>query len=438
MSRFIRTVGRKGQPTYTLDGKFIYSAYDPFREADSFVKQNVKPNHSAAVTICGADFINNALAERGYTTIISFDLAVLSGGEPDFEPFAKNAAVRRVQSIQQAQNILLENGISAADIDILIWTPYISAYENADTAKLLGQIKDMCLTVTASKTAADTFGELEERNAGRNIRTLGNITYMPPQNVCDTAVIVASGASLSDYLELLRTLQSKALILALPSSVKYLHSVGIEPDYVIAVDPGYATLYHLCGLKSETALICPLSINPAILRLPNITPIFFSYENETDRKVFAGTDVIRSCSEGSVVFNAVRIVRQLGAKNVILMGQDFSFCNHRSHVPGGYFETEYFGQTGYYDSLDKTLLELRCRKEPTVIKTGDRMLDSDVSLKIYMDHLLRTDFGVRILLPDNAFNPLDNRYETISVSEAAQLCDVEKAIHNAQFIIHNN
>jgi hypothetical protein len=112
------------------------------------------------------------------------------------------------------------------------------------------------------------------------------------------------------------------------------------------------------------------------------------------------------------------------------MGQDFSFCNHRSHVPGGYFETEYFGQTGYYDSLDKTLLELRCRKEPTVIKTGDRMLDSDVSLKIYMDHLLRTDFGMRILLPDNAFNPLDNRYGTISVSEAAQLCDVEKIIHN--------
>ena len=67
-------------------------------------------------------------------------------------------------------------------------------------------------------------------------------------------------------------------------------------------------------------------------------------------------------------------------------------------------------------------------EEPTVIRAGDRMLDSDVSLKIYMDHLLQTDFGVRILLPDNAFNPLDNRYETISVSEAAQLCDVEKKI----------
>ncbi len=437
MSRFIRTVGRKGQPTYTLDGKFIYSAYDPFREADSFVNQNVKPNHNAAVTICGADFINNVLAERGYTTIISFDLSVLSGGEPDFEPLTENVAIHRVRSVQQAQNILLEKGIAAADIDILIWTPYIAACENADTAKLLEQIKNMCLTVTASKTAADTFGKLEERNAARNIRTMKSLTYMMPQNVCDTAVIVASGASLPNYLELLRTLKSKALILALPSSVKYLHSVGIEPDYVIAVDPSYATLYHLCGLKVETSLICPLSINPAILRLPNISPIFFSYENETDRKVFANTDVIRSCSEGSVIFNSIRIVRQLGAKNVILMGQDFSFCNHRSHVVGGYFETEFFGSSSYYDSLDKTLLELRCRKEPTVIRAGDRMLDSDVSLKISMDHLLQTDFGVRILLPDNAFNPLDNRYGTISVSEAAQLCDVEKKIHNAQCIMDN-
>ena len=428
MSRFIRTIGRKGQPTYTLDSKFIYSAYDPYREAVSYVSQNVKPNHKAAVTICGADFINNALVERGYTTIISFDLSLLSGGEPDFVPFADSPSIHRVKSIQQAENILLENGITVSDLDILIWTPYIAAYENSDTANLLEQIKNMCLTITASKTAADTFGKLEERNAVRNIRTMESVTYIPSQNVCDTAVIVASGASLPNYLELLRTLQNKALILALPSSVKYLNSLGIIPDFVIAVDPGYATLYHLCSLKVETSLICPLSINPAILRLPNITPIFFSYENETDRKVFANTDVIRSCSEGSVIFNSIRIVRQLGAKNVILMGQDFSFCSHRSHVAGGYFETEFFGSSSYYDSLDKTLLELRCRKEPTVIRAGDRMLDSDVSLKIYMDHLLQTDFGVRILLPDNAFNPLDNRYGTISVSEAAQLCDENKKI----------
>lgn len=410
MSQYIKVAGRKNGFTYKYQDKYLYSVYDPIKEAKSFADKNVKPTSKYAITICGADFVNQILLERGYETIISIDVGLVMHSQRDFEPTVNSDKIHRVKSIKEATDILLYNNISATDLDLLIWSPYISTH--SECGVLLANIKSMCELAAANKVTADTFGKIELRNAKRNLATLSEIRLLKKENKAKLAVIVASGASLPRYVEQLRLLSSDALVVSLPSAMKYLTSVNIQPDYCIVVDPGYASLYHLNGLQTDTNLICPLSVNPAILRLPHVVPYFFDYGVCEDKGIF-NSECVRSVSEGSVCFNALRIVKQLGCTQALLLGQDFAFCEHRSHVAGGFFEEEYYCQTGFYNSIDKILSGIQFRKDPCKMQVCGKSFDSDVTLKIYYEHFIETDFGIEILLSKNVFNPLSEKIQKI-------------------------
>ena len=84
---------------------------------------------------------------------------------------------------------------------------------------------------------------------------------MPP------AVVFAAGASLSAQLEFIRPYLDKVITFAYPSALPYLQSMKITPDYTIAVDPGYATFYHLMKFHKAVELLCPLSLSPSIFSL---------------------------------------------------------------------------------------------------------------------------------------------------------------------------
>ncbi len=410
MSAYIKVAGRKAGFTYKYQDKYLYSVYDPIKEALAFIDKNVKPTSKCAVTICGADFVNEILLERGYRTIISIDVGLILQSQRDFEPTVSSDKIHRVVSIKEATDILLYNNISASELDLLIWSPYISTH--LECGELLADIKSMCQLATANKLTADTFGKIELRNADRNLATLTEIPLLKKQNKAKLAIIIASGASLPRYVEELRLLSREALVVSLPSAMKYLTSENIQPDYCIVADPGYASLYHLDGLETDTTVICPLSINPAILRLPHVRPVFFDYGICEDKGIF-NSECVRSVSEGSVCFNALRIVKQLGCSQALLLGQDFAFCEHRSHVAGGFFEAQYYNQTDYYNSMDRILSAIQFRNDPCTLEVCGRQFESDATLKIYYEHFIDTDFGIEILLPKNVFNPLSEKIKKI-------------------------
>lgn len=404
MSEFVKVNGRKNNPTYIFNEKYIYSSYDPYKEATQFITNKSKSDSKVVITICGADFVNELLIKNTQKIVISIDLGLILDGKSDFDNWVDSPKLYRVKTLKQVLDILLKNNITANEIDLLIWTAYISQVEGSKN--VLSDIKDICQTATASKVTADFFCKIEQRNARRNIKTLKCFNKLYRQNTDKkTAVIVASGASLPLYMNFLMKNRADSLVVALPSAMKFLQNNKISVDYCIAVDPGYATLYHLNNVKQPIKLICPLSINPAILHIPNIEPVFFDYGNTWDKDYF-DDKCVKSVSEGSVCFNAIRIVTQLGCKKAVLLGQDFAFYHNRSHVAGGFFESEYYNKTDYFNSMDKILSSIELKKDPAFLQVGNKKLRSDVTLKIYYQHLLDTKFDIDLSVPDGAFNPI--------------------------------
>ena len=57
---YVKEIAKNGYPTYKFNNVYLYSKYDPLKEAKRFVdEQNLKKN---VITLCGADYVNFELS----------------------------------------------------------------------------------------------------------------------------------------------------------------------------------------------------------------------------------------------------------------------------------------------------------------------------------------------------------------------------------------
>ena len=98
--------------------------------------------------------------------------------------------------------------------------------------------------------------------------------------------------------------------------------------------------------------------NNSIFSLKNYKPLIFNYGSEKENKLFENTNIIKSLPEGSVAFNLFSILKRVGYKQIILLGQDFCFIDGASHIKGGFFETEYIYQSDYKSGIEDKIKKL--------------------------------------------------------------------------------
>ena len=72
MNQLIKVKGKRNKYTYKYNNKYIYSAYDPIKEAKIFI-DNFKTIKNITITCCGADFVNSVLLDKNIDLIISFE-----------------------------------------------------------------------------------------------------------------------------------------------------------------------------------------------------------------------------------------------------------------------------------------------------------------------------------------------------------------------------
>ncbi len=234
------------------------------------------------------------------------------------------------------------------------------------------------------------------------------------KKINNPAIIISSGPSLKDNVNFIQKIFNKSYIFALSSSLPFLESNNIIPDFIVAVDPGYAALFHLSKYRKNSFLITHLGINPSIFNIKNISPIIFNYNTFLEKLLFEDIDIITSSSEGSVFINLLRILPQLGFEEVIIIGQDFGFKNYRSHINEGTFEKEYLSWSNYYITLENSVKKLEELNEKTRLKINNKEIISTIPLKIYYEHFIKNKFSINIILPENPFNPISDEIKKIN------------------------
>ncbi|MCQ2613178.1 MAG: DUF115 domain-containing protein [Treponemataceae bacterium] len=158
------------------------------------------------------------------------------------------------------------------------------------------------------------------------------------------ALVVAAGPSLDRILPQLSRLKEHCVLICVDTALRALVNAGIEPDFVLVVDPQYWNARHFDRLKTPGSfLVTEIASYPSVFRFEckeillgsSMFPLGKYLEQKTEIKgeLAAG---------GSVSSTAWDFARYLGCRKIYLAGLDLSFPKGRTHTRGSTFEEKAF------------------------------------------------------------------------------------------------
>ena len=186
---------------------------------------------------------------------------------------------------------------------------------------------------------------------GENV--LNNITYfyhgysvaqfknVLPSNV--PVVIVSAGPSLNNNIDDLKAAVGKCCIIATDTAIKPLLNRKIQPDFVAIVDGKKpAKLFEHQDI-SKSAFVTSTVVAKDVMNLHQGRKVFCSTGNAYDNGVLEAINEAKVDGKleipilptgGSVANTAFSFALYMGAKTIILMGQDLAMTGNKTHADG--------------------------------------------------------------------------------------------------------
>lgn len=168
------------------------------------------------------------------------------------------------------------------------------------------------------------------------------------------AIIVAAGPSLDKNIELLSEVKGKACIIACDTALKPLLKRNIIPDFFVVVDPRKPLELFEEPRTQQIPMISGMNIPIKIMQQHKGKKFFcldawfvqelLEYALEDEVK-----DKPMGCVEtgGSVANNAFSIARMMGAKTIILIGQDLAMTGGKDHASGTFKQKQMINPKDY-------------------------------------------------------------------------------------------
>ena len=331
----------------------LNSAYNPRNEAEIWAKQYGESNSGCSQRTIVSFGLGNGYFIRELLKVIDDSESIIIY-EPNLEMFLYTVKNFDITDIISNKNVfLVVEGINHMDFESVLWEygysvlfgqvtiVAIPEYENLYQEKLkwvLGVYQEVYISALISGNTASFNGK---RWAEASIENIVPII----QNDCIEqyegilkgkipVILVASGPSLNKNIDILKTANGKALILAVDSAVKYLDKAGVRPDFIVTLD----VKKSLSHFRNETAIRTPMFVsaeaNPEVIKMNTAKKIFFGDDLNLRKWKGINKNAMSINGAGSVATATFEIARYLGAKTIILVGQDLAFDGEASHAMG--------------------------------------------------------------------------------------------------------
>jgi len=149
-------------------------------------------------------------------------------------------------------------------------------------------------------------------------------------------IIVGAGPSLQTQLEKLREIQGKAVVIAASTAMEILHSHGIRPTYMIAIDQDPITSGGLHeNLDSDVPLIFDTQIAQNSL---NYTGPKIQVQLNVNRYTTVELPIFES---GPSVANvALDVLHKMGCSPILIVGMDMSYTDNKLYCDGTKFNQD--------------------------------------------------------------------------------------------------
>ena len=150
-------------------------------------------------------------------------------------------------------------------------------------------------------------------------------------------LIIGAGPSLGGIIPHLAELKKRMLLVCVETALGTLLKAGIQPDFIILLDPQFWAWRHIAGLSApESILITESCAYPSVFRF-NCKKIMlcksqFPVGQYLENKL--GLDLGDLGTGGSVASAAWNFAHFCGAKNIYTAGLDLSFPSKETHIKG--------------------------------------------------------------------------------------------------------
>lgn len=345
----------------------VHSTRDPMREARATVAAVVE-GEGANVLIAiglGLGYIIDALDEVGWTGRV---LALEP--EPALVPHLLARPAPRAWVERGRLKILTAPDFTGATM-LQVWVgssrtpgvPIVNAplarARAEGVAEALRVVQRLQALVSGGREALRRLGPRYLLNTLRNLGAIageGDVSDLFDGARGVPAVVVGAGPSLDRSLAALRNLSGRALVIATDTASRPLLTAGIEPDLVVSVDPGEATVRHLWDLPPcpGTSLVAEASVHPDALRGFAGRTFLVGLGNEPWpwlARQGAGRSSLGVL--GTVLTCTFDLAVRMGCDPIVFMGADLAYTDGRPYCRGVAYEEEWRRLADWGTSLDQ-------------------------------------------------------------------------------------
>lgn len=337
-----------GALTCKIGGKLVHSRRDPEREAERLASSSgnggsgcfillgfglgysaeacrrLFPESRIVAVLPDASFFARVLRERDLTHLMKdpFVTFALEPGPEEIAPLLSD-----IRGLDYA--VLRNRGITGTYGD------YFRKIEEAISSFRSKQEINLNTLIR--------FGRRWVNNLLQNIRVLlksenvgeltGHFTGVP-------CLLLAAGPTLDEIAEDLPIWRERCLIIAVDTAAGFCARLGIEPDFLVVVDPQYWNSRYLERTSfRRTILVSESSTHPRVFRLLPLQTYFCGSLFPLGKYLegFIGERGTLGAG-GSVATTAWDFARMLGCGPVYCAGLDLGFPRMQTHYRGSFFE----------------------------------------------------------------------------------------------------
>ncbi len=308
------------------NGISCHSRYAPRKEAERLVDSSIGGKRPAVVFIAGGglNYIGLVVAQR-------FPKAIIVSMQPceDFNglelapaAYCWSPSCARTPFSVAAE--ALSGHHASGGVAVIEWSPVLSRYPE-QSGRIRRAIRDALEAASSDAATSAFWARRWLRNCVRFTSAVSNNHSIVPGS--STIVIACAGPGLMDTLREIAIMREKIGLWALSSALPALRRYGIEPDLVIATDPGFWSAAHLrtaAGSKIPVAMP-PSAYAPAsILETSPIVALDTGLSFERAALGALGLRGLEAEAAGSAAGTALSMALSATSGPVVLAGYDLA------------------------------------------------------------------------------------------------------------------
>ncbi len=401
-SEYRLLTSRSGDPVPAIvrDGytHALHSKVDPHREADRLVSGHESGGYFVCFGLGAGYHVQRLLAfdEVSHVLVVETDVALVRA--------AMESIDYRLLFLDSRVRLLIDPTPEKLRRHLL--STYLPAVTGGLNTVTLRSRTALCPTVFEEMVTVirDAIGEIADDYTVQSYfgkRWFTNIVANLPLAELDTATlgpircawVIAAGPSLEQQLELLRKRESPSTaVISTDTALRALLECGILPDVVVSIDCQHVSYHHFLGGYPDSApLVLDLASPPVVARRAS-RRVFFSSGHPFARYV---SDKMRpfpilDTSGGNVTHAAVFLADVLGAREIHLLGADYSYPDGKTYARGTYLYPHFGARSRRTSPLESQFVSFLLRSDSVRrMRTGAGFLYTTKLLSAYKERLER-------------------------------------------------